>query len=295
MTAVVLPRWLEEHCQRLSSTSHISNLNLNLRRLDVPMMQALAEALHQNDRIRVINLTSALLVRSTTTTSSDEALIPLARLLCHHSSLHVVHLSYNRLQDASCLGLALATNTSLQELYLDYNQLSGSSVVAIAEGLAQNPNTKLQVLCLNSNRMGDIGGQALAQLLHTNRSLKTLRLANNRLGNATATTLLKALEMHNTTLTELGLEENPDMLTSPRDNEIESWILLGRIQQLLDANQAGRYLLNYQPPPPLGLWPFVLEGLPVDPQYYFLQQVPALTMTTATSRTRRSEDSKAVC
>jgi len=313
--ASALPQWLEEHCQRLSSRSlietntspvsaachsthdhgisRIFNLNLNLRRLDAFMMQALADALSQNDEIQIINLTSALVSRNhhhrrptagssdhhthSSSSSSDETLIPLAQLLCHHKSLEVIHLSYNRLTDASCLGRALSTNSSLQELYMDHNQMSGASVVALAGGLARNPDTKLRVLCLNSNRMGDLGGMALAQLLLTNQSLKRLQLTNNMLGGASVLALCQALEQRNVTLIELGLEETTEPSAQSMGAASQQ---LCRIQQLLQANRSGRYLLQQEPPPPMGLWPLVLEGLPIDPQYYFLQQLPGLVMMT---------------
>jgi Ran GTPase-activating protein (RanGAP) involved in mRNA processing and transport len=303
-----LPPWLEHLCQRLElyskntektrclvphhrpptgtttstqdATCIISNLNLNLRRFDHRMMKALVNALEQNTQIQVINMTSSLVysANNNNTAGIDQTLLLLAELLQHHPSLQVIHLSYNRLSNADCLGQTLSTNTCiLQELYLDHNQLSPESAVSLAEGLTMasarnnNKNTQLQVLCLNSNRIGDVGGEALGRLLQTNTSLKRLQLANNRLGPRSALALWEALEQHsNVTLIELRLDENPLLLA-------QSTVRASRIQQLVRANQVGRYLLQHdEPTPPVGLWPLVLEGLEADAQYYFLQEFPTL-------------------
>ncbi len=268
-----LPPWLQDHCHRLTSVSSnqschfdsvITNLNLNLRRLDFQMMEALVEALAQNNQIRIINLTSTL--ATLTNTTSDHTLIPLSNLMRLHSSLEVVHLSYNRLVNALHLGQALATNTCLVELYLDHNQLTDDAAIAIAQGLLQNPNTRLQVLYLNSNQIGDSGGEAIGNLLKTNTSIKRLDLTKNHrlLGSRTANMFSDALET-NMTLVELSLDENPNLQHATIS-----------ILQLVQANRAGRYLLHHFPTPPIGLWPMVLEGLESDTQYFFLQERPTL-------------------
>lgn len=328
-----LPRWLEEHCFRLSVSSKtqlqtqsqqvtttttttttasrsddiISNLNLNLRRLNRPMMEALVHALEQTNQIQIINMTSTLLVpissvsssqqphdNDTTTTTvsvpigADDTLIPLAQLLRHHTSLQVIHLSYNKLMNVTCLGRALMTNTTLQELYLDYNQISEESILAIIEGLACNhQQTCLQVLNLNSNRLGDIAGHGLVRVLKINTSLKRLLLTNNRFGSSTIYAFGQVLQHHNVTLHELTLDENPGIYHHNMLPKIDYW---------LQANRAGRYLLQYtQPTPPLGLWPFVLENISSNPRYYLLQQQlpnmghnpPTIFTTTMTSSTTR--------
>lgn len=117
------------------------------------------------------------------------------------SSLKTLHLSYNRLQQAGiAIGMALkndidetgstlstittlkrgisSSSCSLQELYLDYNQLTTASACAIAEGLAEN--TTLKVLQLNYNKIGDIGGQAIAKALGKSNRRRRLRRKKRR-------------------------------------------------------------------------------------------------------------------
>lgn len=275
-----LPQWLEEHCQRLlanNEASHddspISNLNMNLRRLNYAMIDALVHALSQNSRIQAINLTWSLVDIND---CSDRKVVPLADLLGYHPSLEVIHLSYNRLTNAGPLGLALSTNTSLRELHLDHNRLTPESAVAIAQGLSQNSHrTKLAVLCLNSNSIGDIGGAAIASMLQANTSITTLQLANNQLGLTTVNKLWNSLQ-RNVTLVELGLDTNPGL---PNDDTLQ-------VLHLIRANRAGRYLLKQQqrqtPPPPLGLWPWVLTRIEADFIYFFLHEVPTIMTMRAT-------------
>mmetsp|Transcript_5977 Transcript_5977/g.17305 ORF Transcript_5977/g.17305 Transcript_5977/m.17305 type:complete len:313 (-) Transcript_5977:26-964(-) len=273
-----LPSWLQEHCQRLmDGEESIRNLNLNLRRMDPRMMRALVLALKQHD-IQAMNMTSTLDIRGL---NSDETLLPLALLLKEHSTLQLIHLSYNQLEDVSILKESLSQPTCvLQELHLDHNQLTTASAIALAEGLAQNPQSCLKTLHLNSNRIGDKGGVALGKMLMSNTSLRKLCLAKNRLGRNSLQSFWQALHTNNTTLWELQLDDNP---------KLHSFIQIkGQMQRYLQANRAGRYLLHQDPPPPLSLWPHVLERctrqssscIPPrlsDPQFYFLQEVPALT------------------
>lgn len=274
--AAPLPFWLEDCCQRLApsssghdairETSAVTHLNFNLRRLDIPMMMVLVEALRHNNFLQSINLTTALLGAS----QPNETLMPLSQLLREQPSLKRIHLSYNRLSDVISLGQALSTNTCLEELYLDYNQIGPESACAIADAIASNPNTKLRLLCLNSNRIGDLGGCALAKMLMTNESIRTLMISKNDLGEDTGRALFQALESSgNMTLSCLILDENPNLLSSD---------CIGRLENLVEANKAGRILLRQDQEPPVGLWANVLTGMDASPQFYMVKQlVPGFT------------------
>jgi hypothetical protein len=282
----LLPSWLEEHCVRLNEpNSTISNLNLNIRRFNPEMMQALAKALSENTRIQIINMTSALSSLSgnnsnsnTSTNNSnhpDTILLPLSHVLSYHASLEIVHLSYNQLEDASCLGVVLQTNTTLVELYLDHNRLNCKTAMALAHGLRHNRT--LLVLQLNSNRIGDVGGQALGMALRDNATLTTLSLLRNYypLGALTGQAFHHAL-YYNVTLTKLQLDETPFLAP-----------YCARLQYITRANQVGRYLLRIHPketkqPYLMGsLWPLILERLESDMIYFYLQEKPDLVPSPA--------------
>lgn len=273
--AVPLPPWLEEHCFRLEETdSQIRNLNLNIRHLNLEMMQALCKALLANSRIEIINLTSSFLNHA----HDPNILVALAQVLArNHPSLRIIHLSYNRLQHVHALGAALKTNTQLHELHLDHNQLENQSAIALAHGLSHNSSIRL--LNLNSNRIGDTGGQALAWALQSNSTLRTLELSRNpSMGDATGRALAKAIiEDGNVTLQHLLLDSNPQMMQYN-----------GILQYYVRANQAGRYLLLRQSSDAMNdeqhplhdclwrLWPLVLQGLEPDMIYFFLRETPDL-------------------
>ena len=232
------------------------NLNLNIRRLDEDMMEALSKALLMHDTIEIVNLTSSLV-------RPEQALLPLARIaLPNHPSLQKLHLSYNRLESVAALGMSLQTNDHLLELYLDYNQIDTISAMALAHGLTHN-NT-LKVLQLNCNKMGDEGGKELANALKTNNSLMQLGMNKNQLGLESARALTEALEQ-NVTLTRLDLVENPGIPPPV----IES------LHMYIRANEVGRYALR-EPLFPASWWSFVLEGIEPEMTFFFLKQKPEL-------------------
>eukprot|EP00980_Cylindrotheca_fusiformis_P027413 scaffold20339_cov128-Cylindrotheca_fusiformis.AAC.13 len=257
MEAAVLtiPRWLEEQCERLQDTgTNIRNLNLNIRRLNVIMLQALASALLKNPRIETINLTSSL------SRDPDHTILPFLLVLSKHPSLEFIHLSYNRLKSVPSIGITLCQNTQLLELYLDYNLLTAQTAIALAEGLQQNQT--LRVLQLNSNRIGDEGGVALALALRKNKSLRVLGMNRNQLGKASAMTLFSSLE-ENLWLTSLQIDKNPDLACYTP-------LLL----YIVRTNKAGRYLLRNRRKIPRGLWPLVLKRL--DHDMISLKKLPAI-------------------
>ena len=164
--------WFRDICRRLDNKDEIlTNLNLNIRRVDRLMMEELSNVLHKSQSLEVLNLTSSI-------TDHADALVPLLQIaLPLTTSLQVLHLSYNQIQDLHDLGSSLASNCSLVELYFDYNAINSNGAVHIAEGLQFN--RKLELLQLNHNSIGDTGASSLAHALTTNNSLRRLNLHNN--------------------------------------------------------------------------------------------------------------------
>lgn len=254
------PHWLQEHCSRLlANDKELRNLNLNIRRLDHDMMNSLAEASLDNDEIQIVNLTSSV-------SKDPSALAPLfTRVLPHHTSLQVIHLSYNHLVDVTLLGDALQSNQSLLELHLDYNQIDANSAVALAQGLEHN-NT-LQVLNLNSNCIGNEGARALGRMLTTNTGLQSLLLSRNQITQAGAQGLLLGMTT-NISLKGLTLDKNEYLTNTP---------LLHSILYLVQANGVGRALLR-RPQLAPGLWALVLKHVTTNSSmmYFFLTSKPEL-------------------
>jgi Ran GTPase-activating protein (RanGAP) involved in mRNA processing and transport len=294
-----IPRWLEEQCFRLQDEgSNLRNLNLNIRRFTPTMILALSKALEGNTRIEIVNMTSSLSNAAVAEHrhNNKQLLLPLAHAIQCHVSLKILHLSYNRLSNATPLGVSLEMNqSSLVELHLDHNSLGADTARALARALTRN--SRLKVLQLNSNQVLDEGGHDLAKALKDNSSLKTLGLARNQLGEGTARELLDALRSKNVSLTRLFLEENSHVPTA----------LAAQCLFLLKANKCGRYLLqetrNVQdsavgsrgkasgssPPSPAGgyrcsLWPLVLEDLEPSLIFFFLTEKPSLVPSHSTNR-----------
>lgn len=251
---VSIPSWLKENCFRLQDNS-IKNLNLNLRRLNTIMMQALTQALMGSKRIEIINLTSSL-----SGYDPNRVILPFIPVLEGHSTLRIIYLSYNRLQTVSAIGDTLQRNTHLQELYLDHNQLNTETALALALGLKKNRT--LRVLQLNSNRIGDKGGRAVALALRDNYCLKSLGMSRNQLGLCTGAAFVYALE-NNFRLTSIEIKENPDLCSFEP-----------LLKYMVRTNKAGRYLLRENKNRMSSLWPLLLPKLDPDMIYFFIKENP---------------------
>lgn len=106
------------------------------------------------------------------------------------------------------LAMALVNNTHVTRLHLDGNSISDRGASLLAYAIQQNKT--LTFLSLNDNHIGSAGVEAIAAALHHengNTTLRTLRLANNRIGNHGGKRLRRMLRQ-NRTLTEIHLSGN---------------------------------------------------------------------------------------
>eukprot|EP00729_Bicosta_minor_P016668 gene16669-5220_t len=92
------------------------------------------------------------------------------------------------------------------ELSLRSNKIGDDGATALAEVLKNN-NTALATLSLRSNKIGDDGATALAEVLKNNTALATLDLRSNKIGDDGATALAEVLK-NNTALATLDLHGN---------------------------------------------------------------------------------------
>lgn len=235
-----IPAWLQGQCERLiANDGDLTNLNLNIRHLNLTYAIILSDAIVQNKHLCVLNLTSALVRNGSTT------LQPIVeRVIPHTSTLRVLHLSYNRLTRLEGLGTAMGENDSILELHLDYNALGPDEAVALAEGLSKNKT--LRVLQLGHNDIGDIGFHAFAQLLATNDTLRRLGLDRNQITNASH--LVDILQRSNRWIHHISLCQNENI---PEDQQrlVEYW------------TQTNRYGRARQEHIPTRLWPVLLARI----------------------------------
>lgn len=255
----MVPPWLTEICFRLARNDpELKNLNLNIRRFDTEMLEALSTALERNMVLHTLNLTSSL---------TKASFLPLAhRVVSRHLSLRILHLSYNRISDANeiaALARALETNQSLTELYLDHNEIYAEGAVILANALRENET--LQVLQLSSNQVHDKGAEAIAKVLaNENTTLKRLCLERNKITSRGVEALLKALESNVTIhYVEVGKHQTS---------------LHQELELTLQSNRAGRHLLRNQEHIRPGLWSYVLGRISQQPDmlYFFLMELPTL-------------------
>ena len=285
-----VPEWLRELCQRLQSEDKamLKVINLNIRRVNYPMMAALCDVLRYSEDLQSLNLTSSLVDRLNMT--SSQVIEPLIdSVLCSATCLlQILHLSYNKITGPlNGIGKALSVNRSLKELYLDHNRIDCTTAEELAIGLRSNET--LQVLQLSSNLIGDEGASHLASALKYNQSLRTLGLSRNFIGDNGAQAFVDALwKYKNTSMTVLDLQNNPSVGLS----------VLGWVESLCDANAHGRKILLYDMDSIPGLGAYLLARNAPSVIFLFLQEVQSIVPSSSLERsatTASSPKKKARC
>ncbi|CAF2028261.1 unnamed protein product, partial [Rotaria magnacalcarata] len=88
----------------------------------------------------------------------------------------------------------LQVNKVVTTLYLNSNQIGDVGAQFLADAL--KANTTLTVLYLYENQIGDTGAQYLGDALKTNQSLQNLQLHNNKIGDSGAQYLADGLKVN---------------------------------------------------------------------------------------------------
>ena len=259
LARVATPPWFHDQCERLEANEKgLDHLNLNIRRLSLPMASQLANALVSNNVLTVLNLTSSF--------GAPGCIDAIAKALSSRSSLEVIYLAYNGLVDVGALGYAMRTNTSLRELHLDHNRIDAAAGVALAGGLESN--STLRVLNLASNKIGDKGAVAIAKALGTSGTksgIRRVELDRNLVGNKGGRALLSALQ-NNYTLQHISL----------RENDMKGY-LSQMVTFLSHMNGNGRNILPFNTEVPDGVWSHLLSRqTDHSAVFFFLQAKPSL-------------------
>ncbi len=178
----------------------ISELNLANNALSVRGCEALAEALGDNEPLRVLSVRA--------NSAADRGATALCRAAGRSSArLRVLDLADNGVTDAAAaaLGALLGGGSALRELDVSWNTLRGAGAALVADGLVVSSLTRLS---LAWNSVGDEGAAALAAALADNNALEALDLSSNDIGEAGALDLASAVAT-NSTLRSLQLASNP--------------------------------------------------------------------------------------
>lgn len=118
---------------------------------------------------------------------------------------------------------ALTRNSFLLHLDLSENAIGSEGLALLASALSNGKNTTLQHLLLSRNGIDDHGAQLLATMLETNRTLRTLDLAQNSLTGVGVEHLRLTVRNYSCVITDLGLTLN--RAVSAQDMERFYWSL----------------------------------------------------------------------
>jgi Ran GTPase-activating protein (RanGAP) involved in mRNA processing and transport len=182
--------------------SLIEELYLGCNLLPDESGREIAHALSNNNSLRVLSLHTNFLDVGTATT--------VANVLGNNScQLESLDLSQNTIQDdgATCLALALQTNTTLKALILSETKLTQQSCNFFAAALALNRT--LERLNLADNNIGNQGCVGLAEVLKINKSMRSLNLYGIKTGSVGIMAMSRAME-ENSSLFQLNLSGNED-------------------------------------------------------------------------------------
>ncbi|CAK9093961.1 unnamed protein product [Durusdinium trenchii] len=174
--------------------------------------EALAEMLHQNRTIKEIVLSSNRI-----TTVGAKALLEALRV---NKVVTYISLDDNgeiseevRTEIWEIVGAnkvaayVLTLNESVTEIDLRCKEFGAEGMKVLTAALKENKQVTKINLC---RCIGDVGAQALAEMLHQNRTIKTIVLRSNRITTVGAKALLEALRV-NKVVTYISLDKNGDI------------------------------------------------------------------------------------
>ena len=161
-------------------------------------LEDLCKALNNNKTLQLLNLRGNCI--------GDEGLKYLADTIRVNTSLTVLQLGGN---DASAksgpaLCKALCENKDLQTLDLSCNSIGNVGARHLKEAITIG---QLHTIVLDHNQIGDVGVKHLADALKINRTVRTLRIAQNIAGNPAMKHLAAMIEV-NPSLTSLDIGDN---------------------------------------------------------------------------------------
>ncbi|CAK9039960.1 unnamed protein product, partial [Durusdinium trenchii] len=196
----------------LKENRQVTSVYLNQGGFGDAGAEALAEMLHQNRTIKKIVLSSNRI-----TTVGAKALLEALRV-----NKVVTYISLNDNGEISkevrteiweivtanvVAAYVLTLNESVTEINLRCKEFGAEGMKVLTAALKENK----QVTKINLERcIGDVGAQALAEMLHQNRTIKKIVLSSNRITTVGAKALLEALRV-NKVVTYISLNDNGEI------------------------------------------------------------------------------------
>ena len=127
--------------------------------------------------------------------------------------LQTIEISHNRIGGSGVVALVATLRRwtpGLNALWLDYNAIGTLGAECLCEWLtsAHDAPLSLHTLGIGYNKLGDAGAAAMSKALESTRTLTQLGLRGNAIGDAGAAMLAAALSTSNSSLKKLLLKEN---------------------------------------------------------------------------------------
>mmetsp|Transcript_17315 Transcript_17315/g.42064 ORF Transcript_17315/g.42064 Transcript_17315/m.42064 type:complete len:572 (-) Transcript_17315:136-1851(-) len=232
--------------------SAIKTLPSSVRSLDLD----LRNALHLLPQAMPVLLRKTHITTLSIRFFGDAGAIELAKWIHLNPNLERLNLQGNRIGSLGARTLVDAIiasglhRRSLKHLNLSCNCILHGDLIGQLLALS----TSLQSVDVQFNWLGDQGVHHICQGLRKNTSLRELNLYGcQRVTKTGLETLLKCLELHNTSLHSIKAQA--------LDEESEQ--LVTRIRYWTDLNKAGRYLVHSSSVPS-GIWPLALQTSSTD-------------------------------
>jgi Leucine-rich repeat (LRR) protein len=134
----------------------------------------------------------------------------LADALSRNTTLQELHIAHNNMKEEELMALVpvFQQNTSLQRLSLIGNNIGDIEAVSFGMALCKNSAaTNLNHLALSDNCIGELGIEALAEMMCQCKTLKSLNLTNNEIDDTGAMIIAEAIGQSNT-IEEVCLDNN---------------------------------------------------------------------------------------
>ena len=214
--------WLRLICEALLKNLVVDRMELFYCKLEGTFLQ---QMLSENSTLQSLSIGACF------NCMTFGAVNTLAKGLCKNSTLNElslknIGLGLHEEPSSEFTGMVemFQTNVTLKSLHLELNPLSSDGVTWIAEALGSNQG--LKELSLVNTECDDDGAAALAKMLRINKTLERLALCNyeddeyyqhdypNSIGDEGATALADVLKEYNSSLRELHLCRNTDIITN---------------------------------------------------------------------------------
>ncbi len=249
------PRGITHVCEALANDTRVTSLWLKRNPLKAAGMVPIAELLRSNTTLEVLDLVNCGLLDAGLETVLGALMGPganktlrhlylgtngisehsaplLARFLAEDCALESFFLSCNRLGDDGVEAIArgLAANRTIQRVSLASNCIGPRGAAALAAALAEHPSITLLDLGFTKatvavgelgNFIGDAGARALAEMLRSNTTLRSLDLLHNYISQVGVNHLREALKV-NQTLVWLQLTQFGKVHNEPGKEELRA-------------------------------------------------------------------------